>query len=146
MSVLSVQLSISMGILETIRKPIRHERRRQRLDGADFEPEDLFLLRSPLLPIDELDAWSSDLGAPQAIADRTALEAAIDADRTKLRAWLRDLLSRPVVIEALYLASPALLEALDEWRRDPDSKKGRRAEETLVRYAIRMTARATPFG
>ena len=39
-----------------------------------------------------------------------------------------------------------MLEALDEWRLDPDSKKGRRAEEALVRYAIRMAARATPFG
>jgi thiopeptide-type bacteriocin biosynthesis protein len=135
-----------MGILATVRKPIRHDRRRQRLDGADFEPEDVFLLRSPLLPIDELDAWGAGLRGPEAIGNRAALESAIDADRIELRGWLRDLLSRPVVIEALYLATPALLEALDEWRRDPDSKKGRRAEETLVRYAIRMTARPTPFG
>ena len=61
---------------------------------------------------------SSRPGAPicaraaEAIGDRTALEAAIVADRKKLRAWLRDLLSRPVVIEALHLATPALLEAL----------------------------------
>lgn len=135
-----------MEILETVRRPIRHRRRRQRLDGADFEPEDVFLLRSPLLPFDELDAWGADLRAPQAIGDRAALEAAIVADRKELRAWLRDLLSRPVVIEALHLATPALLEALEEWHRDPDGKKGRRAEETLVRYAVRMTSRPTPFG
>src|SRR5438045_702822 len=105
-------LSITMEIPETIRRPIRH--RRQRLDGADFEPENVFLLRSPLLPFDELEAWGADLRAPRAIGDRTALEAAIVADRKELRAWLRDLLSRPVVIEALHLATPALLEALEE--------------------------------
>ncbi|HYK05868.1 MAG TPA: lantibiotic dehydratase [Thermoanaerobaculia bacterium] len=50
------------------------------------------------------------------------------------------------MLEALHIATPTLLEALEEWRRDPDSKKGRRAEEALVRYAFRMASRATPFG
>jgi thiopeptide-type bacteriocin biosynthesis protein len=71
---------------------------------------------------------------------------AVDEDRKALRGWLRDLLTRPVVVEALHLASPALLEGLEEWHRDPDGKKGRRAEEALVRYVFRMAARATPFG
>lgn len=135
-----------MDVRETVRKQIRNRSRRQRLAGADFEPEDVFLLRSPLLPFDELDAWGADLRAPHAVGDRAALEAAIVADRKELRAWLRDLLSRPVVIEALHLATPSLMEALEEWRRDPDGRKGRRAEEALVRYAVRMTSRSTPFG
>src|SRR5258706_4287259 len=96
--------------------------------------------------VEEGEGRSTDLRAPRAVGDRKALEAAIEADRNALRGWLRDLLSRPVVVEALHLASPSLFEALDEWRRDPDSRKGRRAEESLVRYALRMAARATPFG
>lgn len=119
---------------------------RKRLDGADFEPQGFFLLRTPLLAVEELEAWSTGLRAPAAIGERGGLEAAIEADRKAQRTWLRDLLTRPAVIEALHVASPALLEALEEWRRDPDGKKGRRAEEALVRYAFRMASRATPFG
>jgi len=118
-----------MELPATVRKPKCHDVRRARYDGADFEPQGFFLLRTPLLTIDELEQWSGGL-----------------RDRDALRAWLRDLLTRPTVIEALHLASPALLEALGEWRRDPDGKKGRRAEEALVRYAYRMAARSTPFG
>lgn len=142
-----------MDVPATVLKPIRYDRRRQRLDGADFEPQGYFLLRTPLLPVDELEAWSAGLrvsatlyGVSANITDPAALQAAIEADRKAQRAWLRDLLARPVVIEALHVASPALLEALEEWRRDPDGKKGRRAEEALVRYAFRMASRATPFG
>jgi thiopeptide-type bacteriocin biosynthesis protein len=135
-----------MEVPVTVQKPIRYDRPRQRLDGADFEPQGFFLLRTPLLPVDELEGWSSGLQAPAAVSDPAALEAAIEADRQAQRLWLRDLLTRPVVIEALHLATPALLEGLEEWRRDPDGKKGRRAEEALVRYAYRMAARATPFG
>jgi thiopeptide-type bacteriocin biosynthesis protein len=135
-----------MELPATDRKPKCYERTRPRLDGADFEPQGFFLLRTPLLAVDELEAWSTGLRAPSAIGDPAALKAAIDADRRALRSWLRDLLTRPVAIEALHVASPSLLEALEEWRRDPDGKKGRRAEEALVRYAFRMASRATPFG
>ena len=133
-----------MELPATVRKPKGHER--PRLDGADFGPQGFFLLRTPLLAADELEAWGASLQAPAAIGDPAALEKAVDADRKAQREWLRDLLTRPAVIEALHLATPALLEALQEWHRDPDGKKGRRAEEALVRYAFRMAARATPFG
>jgi lantibiotic biosynthesis protein len=135
-----------MEMPATIRKAIRYDRPRRRLDGADFEPQGFFLLRTPLLPVDELETWSAGLHAPATIADTTALTAAIEADRKALREWLRGLLTRPAVLEALHVATPALLEALEDWRRDPDGKKGRRAEEALVRYAFRMASRATPFG
>jgi len=137
-----LKLSIIMAIPEDVQKSSH----RRRLDGADFEPEGYFLLRTPLLPADELEAWGARLQAPAAIDDPSKLESALEADRQELRRWLRDLLSRPVIVEALHVATPALMEALDEWRRDPESKKGRRAEESLVRYAVRMAARATPFG
>lgn len=131
-------------------------RQRSRLDGADFEPAGFFLLRTPLLAFDELASWGDELSAPaltgrdpgrgRESAGAGDLEEALRRDRRALRPWLRDLLERPEVIEALLLASPGLVSALDYWRRDPDGKKGRRAEEALVRYAVRMTSRATPFG
>src|SRR5262249_35165067 len=98
-----------MEFLETVPKRIC-DSRRQRLDGADFEHQGFFLLRTPLLAVDELDIWSADLRAPAA-ADRTALENAIHADRKTQRLWLLALLSRPSVIEALHVATPALLDA-----------------------------------
>ena len=118
--------------------------KRARLDRADFESAGFFVLRTPLLPFDELANWGARLQGPE--AGPFALPVALEADRRELRVWLRELLSRPAVLEALHVASPHLTEALKAWYRDPDDKKGRRAEEALVRYAIRMTSRATPFG
>lgn len=56
--------------------------------------------------------------------------------------WLED----PIVLEALWLASPDLVEALPAWRNDPEGSKGRRVALSLYRYLARMTSRATPFG
>jgi lantibiotic biosynthesis protein len=105
---------------------------------------EFFVLRTPLLPFDELEAWSAGLAAPASGPE--GLEAALAADRERLRERLRAVIERPTVREALFVASPNVLEALEVWRRDPEGKKGRRAEEALVRYFLRMTARATPFG
>ncbi|HKQ18769.1 MAG TPA: lantibiotic dehydratase, partial [Candidatus Eisenbacteria bacterium] len=91
-----------------------------------FAPSGFFAFRSPLLPFDELEAWSGD--------------------RARLRAWLRQALDRPEIAEALFLASPGLVDAIESWRADPDSRKGKRAENSLVRYLQRMACRPTPFG
>lgn len=111
----------------------------------DLDPSGFFVLRTPLLPFEELESWSADLQAP-AVDDDERLGEALAEDRRRLRERLLELLERPVVREALFVASPSLLSGLAAWRADPDSKKGRRAEEALVRYLFRMTTRATPFG
>jgi thiopeptide-type bacteriocin biosynthesis protein len=112
--------------------------------GFDFVPSGFFAFRTPLLPFEEVEAWSAGLAAPG--ADPEALAAALAADRAMLRARLGALVERPEVAEALFVASPSLAEALEIWRRDPDGKKGLRAERALVRYFLRMASRATPFG
>ncbi|MFI5105317.1 MAG: lantibiotic dehydratase, partial [Terriglobales bacterium] len=48
--------------------------------------------------------------------------------------------------EALWLASPDLLESTARWRDAPESAKRRKLDLALYRYFARMTARATPFG
>ena len=119
--------------------------------GAELEAR-FFVLRTPLLPFDELTAWSQGLESPAAAASAAVsdhperLAAAVAADRERLRGWLRRLVGRPEIREALFVASPSLEEGLAVWLRDPEGKKGRRAEESLVRYVQRMAARATPFG
>jgi thiopeptide-type bacteriocin biosynthesis protein len=119
--------------------------------SLDFAPSGFFVFRTPLLPFEEVEAWSAGLAAPAAFAAAAAagaepLAAALAADRAMLRARLGALAERPEVREALFVASPSLAEALDIWRREPDGKKGRRAERALVRYFLRMASRATPFG
>jgi len=123
-------------------------------DG-DFADSGFFALRTPLLPFEELEAFGAGLesaavaqaGDPEALAgDSEVLKAALARDRALLRQRLAALLARPEVAEAVFLASPSLAEGLAAWQADPDSKKGRRAEQALVRYVLRMTARATPFG
>ncbi|HEX5716871.1 MAG TPA: lantibiotic dehydratase [Thermoanaerobaculia bacterium] len=111
-----------------------------------YEPSGFFAFRSPLLAFDELEAWSAGLEACAALDDPERLEQALARDRARLRAWLREALERPEIAEALFLASPSLFDALAGWRADPDSRKGKRAENAMVRYLERMATRPTPFG
>jgi len=102
---------------------------------------DFFVLRSPLLPYDDLAAWSSDLRAPMTMDDQDELEAALTADRARLRVRLAEIVARPEVRDALFVASPDLESSLKEWLDAPDSRRGRRVERALVRYVERMAAR-----
>ncbi len=112
----------------------------------DVHPSGFFAMRTPLLPFEEVESWSSGLAAPAAGDDPERLAEALAADRTLLRERLGRLIERPEIREALFVASPELASGIRAWHRDPDSKKGRRAEESLVRYFLRMAARPTPFG
>jgi lantibiotic biosynthesis protein len=90
----------------------------------EFAPSGFFVLRTPLLPFDELDAWTQG-------ADRQMLE------RRLLQAY-----ERPELREALYLASPHLCEVLDAW----GSEHARKWLPALVSYFERAASRPTPFG
>ncbi|MCW5805635.1 MAG: lantibiotic dehydratase [Deltaproteobacteria bacterium] len=87
------------------------------------------VLRTPLLPFDTLLAWTELAGDP-----------------ATARRFLVELVARPEVREALFVASPSLHEGLARWRAEPDSAAGQRAELAIVRYLARMAGRATPFG
>ncbi|WP_239470153.1 lantibiotic dehydratase [Archangium violaceum] len=110
-------------------------------------PAGFFVLRTPLLPHDVLREWSTgagDSGAPG--GDDATLEAALATDRRRTRERLREVVTRPEVREALFLASPSLEESLGTWWEAPESERGQKVERTLVRYLSRMAGRATPFG
>lgn len=89
-----------------------------------------FCLRTHLLPCDTLHRWSD---GPV-------------TDRALLRTRLQGIIETPVVREAIFLASPALDDAIAAWRDAPDSDRGRRAERSLVKYLARLAGRPTPFG
>lgn len=94
-----------------------------------FEPSGFFVLRTPLLPFDQLEAW--------------AAEPAADA----LRARLRAAMARPEIREALFLASPDLEARLDPWMAGGlRPEQAARVERSLLRYLVRMASRCTPFG
>ncbi|AUJ71746.1 lantibiotic dehydratase [Pseudoalteromonas sp. NC201] len=90
--------------------------------SAKISTDSFFVLRTPKLPIETLFNQQ----------DTNAM----------LSAWL----ATPGVVEALYVASPSLLERLEQWREKPNSKQGKKVALALLRYLIRMSSRPTPFG
>jgi hypothetical protein len=79
----------------------------------DHAPSRFFALRTSLLPFEQLLDWGAHLEAPAAGDDEDRLEAALATDRAGLRARLRDVVTGPLVREALFVASPDLDEHLD---------------------------------
>ena len=109
-------------------------------------PSGFFVLRTPLLPFTEVTAWGRGLQASAAGEDPGVLAEAVAADRVQLRRRLEDIVTTPEFRDALFVASPSLAAAVDPWRKDPDSDKGRATERSLVSYLMRAAARPTPFG
>ncbi|KKO45711.1 hypothetical protein WG68_08310 [Arsukibacterium ikkense] len=70
------------------------------------------------------------------------LPSADEALNDYLTSWL----ATPGIQEAIYLASPSLIERLPVWRDKPESKSGRKVTSALLKYLIRMSSRPTPFG
>lgn len=113
--------------------------------AGEYEPGSGFVLRTPLLPFDWLIEFGAGVEAPSRVGS-PGLPAALERDRARGREALVRALERRDVREAIRIASPALEQAIDHWRVDPSSKEGRKAERALLRYVLRMCARATPFG
>jgi thiopeptide-type bacteriocin biosynthesis protein len=114
--------------------------------GRQFAPSGFFVLRTPLLPFDEMAAWSEGLEAVGSLGDAGGLQDALERDRARLLDRLLALVARPEVREAIFVASPSLDETIDVWQKEPESERGRRVEPALVSYVTRAATRATPFG
>lgn len=106
-----------------------------------FAPAGFFVLRTPLLPFDDLLSWTH--GSED---EFLSLEEKLAGDQARFRARLLEIVSRPEVREALFVASPHLEESLDYWVREPESERAQGIEHALLRYVARMAGRATPFG
>jgi thiopeptide-type bacteriocin biosynthesis protein len=98
-----------------------------------------FVLRSPLLP---LSAIFDPAPSPFDLASEEGYVAACAASRARVRY----LIGLPEVAEALFIATPVLVNSLQTWLDDPASDDAKRVERTLVSYLTRMAARPTPFG
>lgn len=115
--------------------------------GSELAVAGFFVFRTPLLPVESYQAWGEGLKSPDVDSgDPEGLARAVAADRERLRSQLMEQLERLEIREALHVASPALLEAVERWRNERDGKKAERIERALSRYMTRMAMRATPFG
>ena len=105
--------------------------------GALYSHSGFFVVRMPLLPVDELGHWGEGALAPSAARDSDeALEAAVAADRERLVARLRGHVISPVIREALFVASPSLDEAVAAWLAD--SASAANVTTILARYFARL--------
>lgn len=95
----------------------------------DCDAADFFVLRTPLLPLTDYLAWARGTDGAE-------------SPQSGLRSWVRD----PVVREALLVATPDLVGAIDRWLDDPAWETSTRMLRTLVSYRSRMSGRPTPFG
>lgn len=111
-----------------------------------FRPAGFFVLRTPLLPFEELIAWSKGTESHMAIDNSDAWDTSYCADQSLLRDRLRSFVARPDIREAIFLASPDLEDQIRLWVEAPASERGKNIESALVRYVCRMSGRATPFG
>jgi len=97
-----------------------------------YRPTGSIVLRTPLLPLSELLALAGE----------------------QPEAKLREIVSRPVVRDALFVASPELDGRVDAWlagddgERDGkrDGKRDAKLTRALLRYVARMCGRSSPFG
>jgi class I lanthipeptide synthase len=111
-----------------------------------FVPSGFFVLRTPLLPYDELLGGGERSGTSATPYDGPSLDDAGTGDGGHLRSCLQSAMARPEVREALFVASPDLDQSFEVWRRGPDGDRARRVERALARYFLRMAGRPTPFG
>ena len=94
--------------------------------------------------MDEFIAFGDGLTA-RGSAD-AELAAALDRDRDVLRTRLTAWVSRPVVREALYLASRVLDAEVDGWLAAAAGEADANVTIALYKYFARMSGRPTPFG
>lgn len=98
----------------------------QKQENKTINHAPFFVMRTPRLSLEHLAEFSSES------ADTIAI----------LKKWL----AIEGVEEAIYLASPSLLERIEQWRTKPESKQGKKVAQALLKYMLRMCARPTPFG
>jgi thiopeptide-type bacteriocin biosynthesis protein len=107
---------------------------------------EFFVLRTPLLPFDTIEALGDGLTAAAAVADPDRLAAAIARDLAVVGARLRQIAASPLVREAIFIASPDLVSALDASLADESNHRRDHVDRSLLRYVVRLSARPTPFG
>lgn len=90
-----------------------------------FIPTDSFMIRIPMLTIEDFFKLSSS---------------------QNLEELLFSYLENPIVKEAIHIASPNLMNSLKKFNTIQTERKKEQALMSLLKYLLRMSTRATPFG
>ncbi len=101
-------------------------------------------LRTPLLPFEEFLALGEELLV--ASTDDGSADARDAEARARVAARLRTWIARPIVREAIRVASRPLDAEVERWLADPARALDERLAASLYGYVARMCGRATPFG
>ena len=104
-----------------------------------FKPAPFFVFRTALLP------WQAFQAEGREALGEKSCEGSW-GHRLVRRDALAEWIQRPEILEAIFLASPDLVNAIPFWIKAPDSEKGSRCERSLMKYFSRMCGRSTPFG
>ncbi|WP_042142741.1 MULTISPECIES: lantibiotic dehydratase [unclassified Pseudoalteromonas] len=107
------------------------------MSKSSIKHQNFFVIRTPRLPIDILKSLGTSKKQTQQVLEN----------------WIMD----PQIQEALYLASPSLLERIEQFYKNKkekkngivkksDIKQAKKLELALLKYMIRMCSRPTPFG
>ncbi|MCY9511361.1 lantibiotic dehydratase family protein, partial [Paenibacillus larvae] len=89
-----------------------------------YMPLDFFMIRTPLLPVENITSYFNDLN--------------------DISGNLEGILKRPEILEAIAIASPSLYKSL--LKSDKSDKQYQQILGSLFKYINRMSSRATPFG
>ena len=107
---------------------------------------EFFVLRAPLLAFEAFEAWTEGLAAPAACAESDArLEQALAADRALLRAPARRVARRRPGRRRARARLAGSRRRRRPLAREPDTKRGRSAERSLVRYVTRLGVPSRPL-
>jgi lantibiotic biosynthesis protein len=115
----------------------------------EHRPSGFFVLRTPLLPAAAHARVGDGIRSAVAAAAATGpadFPAALAHDRGLARERLASALDDSVLRAAIAVASPTTEAGIAAWRRDPESRRGRKTERALLRYLTRAANRPTPFG
>lgn len=115
--------------------------------GPLYRAADFFLLRAPVLPVQEFLAITAGPGPGDTATGDQDPGPRLDRMRRHGRSLLRDTVERPRVAQALHIASGSVIAGLDRLGEAPeDNRRARRTYSTLLRYLTRMSTRSTPYG
>ncbi len=123
-----------------------HKQTSQKKTAPLYTAAGFYMLRAPALPA-QVFHWLSTAGHLCQQSRQCELDDALQVSRDNCAQLLRELALQPQITQALAVASPALLAALERLQRGESSlTQQRRITAGLLRYLIRMSTRPTPFG
>lgn len=114
-----------------------------------FTAGDYFILRSPLLPVDDFIDLAKGCTAAAIMLNKGSQNEAREAfirDCELVRQRLVQRTKEHLFRDALTVSSMSLVKSLDRWEESFLSRRGAATERGIFKYLTRATTRCTPFG